>query len=469
MRKILYYLAATILGVFFTFLLVALIFIFSMRSQETVTLPNVEPARFDAKALLAVSDVDMPASAYLDNRLKPTLDVKDTLSIITDENGVPKLTAETGASNSVMAWTSVIETSPDGKFAYVAELYQPAPDKSEAVEQIYNYFPKGKRIQVYDLSDLKNPRLVGNAEVPERPTALQVSPDGKFLAVAIQDEKVDLQIFRLENGIPVAPVTLNFDVKFDFVQYDGSPVHVRWHPNGKLLAVNYNSAGFVFVEPKFDDAGNIRGGAIKGNQVTLHDSWWLIRPLFAAGRFTPDGRFFIAPEVSWGNVLDATGRGYIAPTNGRIVSIRVDAENGNHEIVSQTEVGASPEGIELSPDGKFLAVVNMETTAAPHYFPYNLAARMYSSLSLVSVNQETGKLETIGKPLRFEGVLPEDAMFDRDGDMLAVVVFHEFSENPQEGWIEYFKFDKSGAQPKFQSTGVRVKIKRGGHDLAVIY
>jgi 6-phosphogluconolactonase (cycloisomerase 2 family) len=469
MKKFLKYSFLTISGLILTILVVALIFIFSLRSQQTVTLPNVEPARFDAKALLAVSDVDMPASAYLDNKLKPTLDVKDTLSIITDENGTPKLTAETGPSNSVMAWTSVVETSSDGKFAYVAELYQPAPDKSEAVEQIYNYFPKGKRIQVYDLNDLKNPRLVGNTEVPERPTALQVSPDGKFLAVAIQDEKVDLQIFRLENGILVMPVTLNFEVKFDFVQYDGAPVHVRWHPNGKLLALNYNSAGFVFVEPKFDETGNITGGAIKGNQVTLHDSRWLIRPLFAAGRFTPDGRFFIAPELGWGNILDATGNGWIAPTNGRIVAIKVDAENGNHEVVSQTEVGASPEGIELSPDGKFLAVVNMETTATPHYFPYNLAARMYSSLSLVSVDLETGKLETVGRPLRFDGVLPENAMFDRNGDMLAVVVFHEFSENPREGWIEYFKFDKNGAQPKFQPTGVRVKIKRGGHDLAVIY
>jgi hypothetical protein len=71
--------------------------------------------------------------------------------------------------------------------------------------------------------------------------------------------------------------------------------------------------------------------------------------------------------------------------------------------------------------------------------------------------------------LAFEGVLPEDAVFDRDANMLAVAVFNDRVEKPRDGWIALFAIDRSQGAPKIIPTGQRIRMPRGVHDLAVVY
>lgn len=86
-----------------------------------------------------------------------------------------------------------------------------------------------------------------------------------------------------------------------------------------------------------------------------------------------------------------------------------------------------------------------------------------------SIDPESGALETIEGPVVFEGVLPEKCFFDRDGDGVAVAVYHEKSEALHQGWVTFFAIDHSQANPRILPTGQRGLMMRGSHDLAVRY
>jgi hypothetical protein len=87
----------------------------------------------------------------------------------------------------------------------------------------------------------------------------------------------------------------------------------------------------------------------------------------------------------------------------------------------------------------------------------------------VSFDASNGELRTVDGPLAFNAVLPEDAVFDRDANMLAVAVFNDRVAQPKDGWIELFAIDRSHGAPKIIPTGRRIRMPRGVHDLAVAY
>ena len=102
--------------------------------------------------------------------------------------------------------------------------------------------------------------------------------------------------------------------------------------------------------------------------------------------------------------------------------------------------------------------------------PLGLApGRNASSLSLVSVNDASGALETQGPPVGFRGVLPEDVAFDADGDQLAVVVFQDHEKPKSDGWIAYFDIVREGGALRVIPLDKTTPLPRGGHDLYVRY
>ena len=120
--------------------------------------------------------------------------------------------------------------------------------------------------------------------------------------------------------------------------------------------------------------------------------------------------------------------------------------------------------------GDLLAVVNMERSYLPGGLPTGLApGRGASSLSLVGVDDVTGELTTLGEPVGFRGVLPEDAGFDSDGDKIAVVIYQDHDAPRSEGWLSFFEVERSSGEPRLRLTDERVELPRGAHDLFVIY
>lgn len=129
----------------------------------------------------------------------------------------------------------------------------------------------------------------------------------------------------------------------------------------------------------------------------------------------------------------------------------------------------SPEGFDVGPSGTLLVVVNMERTYLPEGLPYSLFGRRQRwSLSLVDFDPVSGELSLQDGPIAFEGVLPKHAVFDRDGDMIAVAVFHDRQHAPDVGWVEYVHVDRSVGGARLAPTGVRTLTDRGAHQLAML-
>jgi hypothetical protein len=223
-----------------------------------------------------------------------------------------------------------------------------------------------------------------------------------------------------------------------------------------VLALNLGQTHVAFARVLFEEDRPVGLEPI-GEPVAAGD--WL-----AMGRWSRDGRHFIVADTGWGpSDLDAAMNG-----PGQILAIRFDPD-GAHEIVSRAEVSLSPESFELDPTGTLLAVVNMERTYLPGGLPHALFGRRDAySLSLVAFDPASGQLRTVDGPVRGEGVLPENAAFDRDGDTVAVAVFHERSDAPREGWVQFWQIDRSGHEPRLRPTVHRVAVPRGAHDLLVV-
>jgi hypothetical protein len=232
--------------------------------------------------------------------------------------------------------------------------------------------------------------------------------------------------------------------------------YARISPDGRTIVMHLANTHLVFGAVEFD-ANELPIGVHLGTAF-VPGTW------ISIGRWSNDGRHYVLSDTEWG---PEPGRALMAGA-GRLISIEVDGLAGR--VVSQARVSLAPEAIEMNRAGDLFVAVNMEQTYLPEYGPYLQAPRRKrGSLSLVAFDAANGQLRTVDGPLGFDGVLPEDAVFDRDGDMLAVAIFHDREAVPMDGWIELFSVDRSGASPRLAPTGKRIRTPRGVHDLAVTY
>lgn len=185
--------------------------------------------------------------------------------------------------------------------------------------------------------------------------------------------------------------------------------------------------------------------------------------LLSVLRWSPDGRFLYALDTGWGpRTIDRVLNG-----PGSIHVIAWDASAPR--LIGSVASGRSSENFALSPDGAFLATLNMERTYLPSGFPTGLIrGRSASSVSLFNVDPSTGIPEQMGEAVEFRGVLPQGIAFDRTGHSLAVTVFQDHDANSTTGWVEYFHIEGDGTAARLRPTGHRVATPRGAHDLVLI-
>ncbi len=414
--------------------------------------PAPAAATFDGR-LLALSDGDMAGTAYADGRLLP-IAAADTLSII--EAGETIASARVG--NSVMAWPGALDVSPDGQFAYVVETRASPPPGVSAYDNIDVGMPEGRLLRAVRLDDAGAPTLIGELDVGRQPTSVHVAPDGRFALVSRKQEEAPIAAVILRDGAPVEVIELPFPlaVAASDPNDEGAP-YVRLAPNGRDFAINVANTHVQFGRLEFDAAGAPVSATPVG--PALPAGQWI-----SMIRWSRDGRHIIVSDVAW----SASQLGAVLNGPGALVSIAFNAD-GASRVVSRAEVSLSPEGFEMSGAGDLLIAVNMERTYLPERLPYTLfGRRAQASLSLVGFDATTGALLTIDGPLGFDAVLPEDAVFDADGDMLAVAVFHGRGEAAGGGWIDYFRIVRDGGGVRLLPTGMRTPTPRGAHDLALI-
>ncbi len=416
-----------------------------------------DPERFEARALAAASDVDMAGTAYADGGLKPLSGQQDALTLVTQLDAAPPDTRAVSASNSVMGWPGTLEASPDGRLVYVVETRGPAPEGATQID-VYSEMPGGTLLTTVDVSDPGAPRVVDARPVGENPMSVHVSPDGRWLIIGTRTVGGELSIVPLDaRGVPTGVRTLDVGLPgLTQRPIDDGALFARLSPAGDVAAVNLANTHVAFVGLETGADGVPVAGRMIGEPVAAGD--WL-----AMGRWTKDGRHFLVADTGWGpRPTDAAFN-----QAGAIVSVRYDA-GGAHQVVSRAVTSQSPEGFDLSNDGTKLAVVNMERTYLPRSFPLVMFPRRgFSSLSLVTVDEATGALTTVGRPVRFRGVLPEDAVFDCNDDTIAVAVFHDHVRQPTEGWVALFALTGDDRRP-FRELDTRIMTARGAHDLVVL-
>ncbi len=406
--------------------------------------------QFTGRNLLVASDADMVATAYADGKLDQVEGIEDALTVVTlplNKNKPNVLQIE--ASNSVMNWPQTVIASPDGTKAYIIETRGQVPNDTQEFDDIWSDMPPGKLLTIVDISNPSKLTVLKKVAIASSPNSVSISTDGKFLAIDNKEKGKELIIVELENGLPK-------ERRYFTIENNSSEVGIiraiSWHPSGRFLALNLGDTEIAFYEFKADGSIEPFGDRIK------------IGTRLSEGKFTPDGRYFVVTDTGWGEGT----LGAIFNRNGKLFSIGFDRNNGEHKLVSTAEVGLSPEGFAMSPDGSLLVTVNMRRTYAPEgILKLIVPSTEYSSLSLVKIDLKSGELTTVGEEYGFEGLLPEDAVFDADGKSVAVVIYNYREKSPKKGAIEFWNVI-GGDQPKLERTGFKIDVTRGAHSMYLV-
>ncbi|MEL6371519.1 MAG: hypothetical protein AAFR03_12475 [Pseudomonadota bacterium] len=417
------------------------------------------PDGWDGDRLLALVDGDMAATAYADGKLHPIPTAKDVLFSIPQVVPSEETTrAQNTASvpNTVMGWPGSMVVSTDQRFAYiVSSRGSVAKSVSEFDDGVFSGMPVTETLSVIDLSTMT---LAAEQSVCRKPMSVDIAPDSSWLLVTCGDATQELAIVPLVDGLPEPPRAIDLDlVSYSERDVDAGATYGKVHPSGASAAIVLSNRAVGLVRFEQDAEGVPLDGVA---EAPIETKRWL-----SVGRWTKSGNHFLVADTGWGPAATDA----VMNKNSDIVSFALSPDDIRRGVVSTARVSKSPEAMEFNRDKDLLAVVNMERTYLPGGFPTGLFRhRKASSLSLVKVDDETGELATLGKPMTFRGVLPEDAVFDADGDHIAVVVYQDHGRPRSDGWVTFFRIDGTGDNRRPVETGVRVPLPRGGHDLAAI-
>ncbi|MBO6756406.1 MAG: beta-propeller fold lactonase family protein [Roseibium sp.] len=413
---------------------------------------------FEGRYIVSVQDADMVSSAYVNGMLGPR-EGSDTLAVI-PLVGDPRdwQAAEVFASNSVAGPPAAVEITPDGRFAFVVETFTPRPDNDE--EHGFGDKSIGSTLTVVSLADPANPEVLQTLTVGDRPIAVSANATGNILAVSYSIEggsggETPMQLFRIgEDGSlsdPVSPAIEGYALGEDNI------MDMDWHPDQSVIVwINQFDNTMQFAR-----VGEDLSVAPFGNTVDIDRAPYRVL-------FTPDGNHAVTNALYWGP--DIAGFWIEAP-RGQVLTVRMNAEVGDdgtvrHALIDRVMTGVSPEGLAVSPDGRWVVTTNLERSYLPYDDP---RITWYSSVTLAALDQETGDLTEIGT-FTYDGVLPEAAVFDNSGKYLAVANFDHFDDRREGSSIDFWRIQTDpldAGNTQLIKTEHSVPVARGAHSMAI--
>lgn len=411
--------------------------------------PASAGAQDSPRILAALSDTDMVPTVYETGDLGPADPRhRDTLSLISRAEG--RLTARhLEISNSTNGPPGSLDLSPDGRFAFVAETFQPrAPGMTRLDELV-----PGTALRSIDIR--RDPAIVDRAEIGTRPQAIQLSPDGGLIVAITGDAGRELSFIPVRDGRFGPVARFGLDLPPSGSQIPPAATWVQWHPGGRHIAVNLaDRAQVAFYEIGRDAAGAVTAVRPWGNRVQTNKFPFV-------GRFSPDGRFYVTSDLQWG--VDT--QGFFGVQEGILTTIRLagpgsTGDAARHTVPHIALSGWGAETIIFSPDGRFLVTSNLRGTGKPDGAP---DWTRDASLSLYELDGATGRLSPRGEwPVA--AVLPQGLAFDRDGQTL-FVGFNRIRDGG-DGGVELWRLATDGP-PVLQPAGERIVLAPGVHTLAI--
>lgn len=155
-----------------------------------------------------------------------------------------------------------------------------------------------------------------------------------------------------------------------------------------------------------------------------------------------------------------------------MLSVRLaarQAEDGSvvHAMVSRAITGVSPEGIAISPDGRWVASTNLERSYLPYDDPRQT---FFSSITLLRLDPASGSLARVGD-FAYDGILPEAAAFDASSRYLAVVTYDHYDDSRTGGSVDFWRLAGDPLDParvELVKTSHSVPVPRGAHSLVLV-
>jgi DNA-binding beta-propeller fold protein YncE len=341
--------------------------------------------------------------------------------------------------------------SRDGRTAYVIEKKTPPSNNNSRFDQL----PSGNSVRAVSLSDPMRPRVAQTVVVGSDPEMLSINPESTLLALPTAQAGQRLQFVPLN---PQGRMGAVQNVAAPGIAADAFMTNISWHPSGQFIAISLP----LNNEVRFFRVNKAPSGAISliawGRPTKLGK-------FASSGYFTPDGRFFISNVLQWGTDVEGF---FINPPAGQLQSTRFLAEGNpetlTHELISSVTVGQNPESFRLSPDGALVVTANLRGSGLLWNDP---RLTLQSSLTLVSVNRQTGQLSAV-REYGFDGMLPQGLQFDADGKSLAITLMDQFDLTRRTGSIEFWRVNTGGQGPSLERTGFRATVVRGPYQLALI-
>jgi DNA-binding beta-propeller fold protein YncE len=254
----------------------------------------------------------------------------DTLTVLDASLSPPKVVATVEVQHSLMGPPQAVAITPDGKLAVVS-----SPDQ-------YNYAAKKPIpetfLQVVDL-EASPPEVVDRIQLGRHPQGLSISPDGTMLLATTVDGNVAVLAI---DGKKVALIDL---IKLGDKRLSG----VSFTHDGKAALVALRDEQGIAVLSVED--GKVTA---TGERVTTGVSPYAIDA-------SSDGHWAVVGNVGLGGMAGDVGK-----LVGDADSITlIDVSQRPFRAVQHLTVPSIPEGVALSPDGRWIAVQVMDGSNLP--------------------------------------------------------------------------------------------------------
>jgi len=328
---------------------------------------------FAAAAEVAVSANDGKAVLVDGVNSVPANPPSDSVTIIDLGASPPKVLAEVKAPASVVGPPLSVAIAPDESIALVtgATKLDPADPKKTVPDN---------KLSVIDLK-ASPPAVIATLEAGAGAAGVSINKAGTLALVANRSEGT-VSVFSI-NGRTVAPAG-----SVDFGNKASGPSHAVFTPDGKTALVTRDGDNKISVL------------SIDGTKVeyTKRDVSAGLRPYGID--VTPKGDVAVVANIG-------TGSG-----DADTISV-IDVAAKPARVVETVTVGQTPEGIKLSPDGRYVAVTVMNGSNKPKNSPF------FNDNGLVRVYRLEGtKLSHVADAK--VGHWCQGALFSRDNRTLLV-------------------------------------------------
>lgn len=274
----------------------------------------------------------------------------DTVTFIDLRANPPRVVAELEVPNSVVGPPTNVAVSPKEDIALVASAMR--IDPADPTKQIPD-----DRLTVIDLTPLKptlasrlrsvvgaakeghaKPKILATLQAGKGAAGVSINKAGTLALVANRSEGT-VSVFTI-SGTTVTPAG-----KVTVGKPDSGPRHVVFSPDGKSALVTRDGDHRIVVL------------SVDGSRVEV------TKREFGAG-LRPNGIDIAAKgEVA---VVANVGIGAGDADTISVIDLKVDPPR----VVNTYTVGQTPEGIKMSPDGKFVAVIVMNGSNKPPNSPF---------------------------------------------------------------------------------------------------